>query len=71
MLESPRLLGSLIFLNLPYKEARKQALEAFESLYAKHVVEKASGNVSKAAELAQVHRNVLHRILSRDKAQND
>ena len=59
------------FLNLPYKEARKQALEAFESLYAKHVVEKASGNVSKAAELAQVHRNVLHRILSRDKAQND
>ena len=67
----PSSVGFSHFLNLPYKEARKQALEAFETLYAKHVVDKASGNVSKAAEIAQVHRNVLHRILSRDKAQND
>ena len=55
------------FLELPYKDARKQALEAFELTYAKHVVAEAGGNVSKAAETAQVHRNVLHRILARAK----
>jgi DNA-binding NtrC family response regulator len=55
------------FLGLPYKEARRQALEAFELAYAQHVVEMASGNITKAAEFAQVHRNVLHRILARAK----
>ena len=55
------------FLALPYKDARKGALEAFELAYAKHVVAEAGGNVSKAADNAQVHRNVLHRILARDK----
>ena len=55
------------FFELPYKEARKQALEAFEIAYAQHVVELAGGNVTKAAEHAQVHRNVLHRILARAK----
>jgi DNA-binding NtrC family response regulator len=55
------------FLGLPYKEARRQALEAFELAYANYVVEMASGNITKAAEFAQVHRNVLHRILARAK----
>ena len=55
------------FFGLPYKEARKQALEAFELAYAQHVVALASGNITKAAEIAQVHRNVLHRILARGK----
>jgi transcriptional regulator with GAF, ATPase, and Fis domain len=55
------------FLDLPYKEARRLALEAFELVYARHVVKTAGGNVSKAAEAAQVHRNVLHRILARGK----
>ncbi len=55
------------FLGLPYKDARRQALEAFELAYAQHVVDQAGGNVSKAAEIAQVHRNVLHRILARAK----
>jgi DNA-binding NtrC family response regulator len=57
------------FLSLPYKDARRQALEAFEECYAEHVVKQAAGNVSKAAEAAQVHRNVLHRILARKKEQ--
>jgi DNA-binding NtrC family response regulator len=56
--------GFEAFLDLPYKEARRQALEAFELAYAKHAVDAAGGNVSRAAETAQVHRNVLHRILS-------
>ncbi len=55
------------FLALPYKEARRQALEAFELAYAQHVVDLAGGNITKAAEHAQVHRNVLHRILARAK----
>ena len=55
------------FFGLPYKEARKQALEAFEIAYAQHVVELAGGNITKAAEQAQIHRNVLHRILARAK----
>jgi two-component system, NtrC family, response regulator len=59
------------FLALPYKEARRQALEAFEIAYAQHVVEMASGNITKAAEFAQVHRNVLHRILARAKHDKD
>jgi transcriptional regulator with PAS, ATPase and Fis domain len=57
------------FFGLPYKEARKQALEAFELAYAQHVVALASGNVTKAAEIAQVHRNVLHRILARGRGE--
>ncbi len=58
------------FFGLPYKEARKQALEAFEEAYANHVVELAGGNITKAAEHAQVHRNVLHRILARAKEEH-
>ncbi len=59
------------FFGLPYKEARKQALEAFELAYAQYVVELAGGNITKAAEQAQVHRNVLHRILARAKNADD
>lgn len=59
------------FFGLPYKEARKQALEAFELAYAQHVVDLAGGNITKAAEHAQVHRNVLHRILARAKEEGE
>ncbi|MEL6188252.1 MAG: sigma-54 dependent transcriptional regulator, partial [Myxococcota bacterium] len=58
------------FLDLPYKEARRAALEAFEIAYAQRAVEKAGGNVTKAAEMAEVHRNVLHRILAREKKED-
>jgi transcriptional regulator with PAS, ATPase and Fis domain len=57
-------------LDLPYKEARRLALEQFEAAYAEHVVARAGGNVTKAAEQAQIHRNVLHRILSRSRSSN-
>ncbi|MBI2375271.1 MAG: sigma 54-interacting transcriptional regulator [Deltaproteobacteria bacterium] len=59
--------GFQAFFDLPYKEARRQVLDAFELAYARHAVETAGGNVRKAAETAQVHRNVLHRILARRK----
>ncbi|MBK6688656.1 MAG: sigma 54-dependent Fis family transcriptional regulator [Deltaproteobacteria bacterium] len=57
------------FFGLPYKEARRQALEAFELAYAQNVVAQAGGNVTKAADTAQVHRNVLHRILARGRGE--
>jgi DNA-binding NtrC family response regulator len=63
--------GFEAFLELPYKEARKAALEAFERVYAEHVVEKAGGNITKAADIAQVHRNVLHRILGKAKQEEE
>ena len=59
------------FLELPYKEARKAALESFERQYAEHVVRKANGNITKAADIAQVHRNVLHRILGKVKQDDE
>ncbi len=63
----PEASGVLVggFFHLPFKDAKKQAMIAFETAYANYVVELAAGNISKAAELAQVHRNVLHRILAR------
>ena len=63
--------GFRAFLNMPYKEARRAALEAFERTYAEHVVGKAGGNITKAADLAQVHRNVLHRILGRIRSDDE
>lgn len=57
------------FFSMPYKEARRAALEAFEMAYARHVIDRAGGNITKAAELAEVHRNVLHRILGKSKAE--
>jgi DNA-binding NtrC family response regulator len=58
------------FLDLPYKEARRQAIDAFELAYAEHALRKAAGNVSRAAEQAEVHRNVLHRILARARGED-
>jgi transcriptional regulator with GAF, ATPase, and Fis domain len=57
--------GFETWFRLPYKEARRQAIEAFELAYAENAVRVAGGNVSKAAEASDVHRNVLHRILAR------
>jgi two-component system, NtrC family, nitrogen regulation response regulator GlnG len=51
----------------PYKEARQQVIEAFERQYAESVVARANGSVRDAADLAGVHRNVLHRILGNKK----
>ncbi|MFO0723513.1 MAG: sigma 54-interacting transcriptional regulator [Myxococcota bacterium] len=62
--DDPEIPGFQAYFHLPYKEARRQALEAFELAYAKNAVAAAGGNVSRAADKAEVHRNVLHRILA-------
>lgn len=53
--------------DLTYREARRRAINEFELAYARTLVERHGGNVTRAADAAEVHRNVLHRILSRER----
>ncbi len=52
-------------LELPYHEARKVVLDRFESRYFPRLLERAGGVMAKAAELAQIARPSLYRILER------
>lgn len=44
------------FFTLTYKEAKKYVLDKFEKVYLTHLLQQTNGNVSKAAELAGIHR---------------
>ncbi|MDX9752996.1 MAG: sigma-54 dependent transcriptional regulator [bacterium] len=48
------------FMNLTYKEAKKRVLDEFENTYFSTLLRKTGGNVSKASELANIHRKNLH-----------
>jgi transcriptional regulator with PAS, ATPase and Fis domain len=50
---------------LPYHEARKIVLDRFEESYVPRLIERAEGNVSRAAELAGIARPSLYRLLER------
>jgi two-component system response regulator GlrR len=50
---------------LPYEVARRQAIDAFERDYVAALLERADGNVAKAARSAGVNRAYLHRLLRR------
>jgi two-component system, NtrC family, response regulator GlrR len=52
-------------LSIPYSEARRRLLDAFEKGYVRALLEQHEGNVSQAAEAAQVDRGQLHRIIRR------
>jgi DNA-binding NtrC family response regulator len=52
---------------LPFHEARKIVLDRFEEAYLPHLLERAGGVVSRAAELAGVARPSLYRMLERIK----
>jgi len=43
-------------LNLSYKDAKKSILDEFEKMFFTHLLKKSGGNISRAAQLAQVHR---------------
>jgi two-component system NtrC family response regulator len=45
---------------LNYKEAKKTVLDDFEQRYFSSLLRKSGGNVSRAADLAQIHRKNLH-----------
>jgi DNA-binding NtrC family response regulator len=51
--------------NVPYADARKRALEAFEQSYVQALVKAHDGNVSRAASAAQMDRAYLYRLLRR------
>ena len=61
-------LGLEVFYDLPYKEAKKRAVWAFERAYVARAVEEADGNISRAAKKMGLHRNMVHRILSREQS---
>ncbi|UJR84465.1 sigma 54-interacting transcriptional regulator [Sandaracinus amylolyticus] len=52
-------------LAMPYKEARQQALGAFEERYLAHLLERSGGNVSQAARDAGLDRSYLFSLLRR------
>ncbi len=54
--------------SLPYHEAKRRVLEAFDRAYFPDVLKRVGGVVAKAAELAQVPRPSFHRMLSRARA---
>jgi transcriptional regulator with PAS, ATPase and Fis domain len=57
--------ASLIPLNRPLKDARQAWILGFEGVYVRHVLERADGNVTHAAELAGVSRRFLQRLIAR------
>jgi DNA-binding NtrC family response regulator len=56
---------SAIPLDRPLKDARQAWILGFESVYVRHVLARASGNVTHAAELAGVSRRFLQRLIAR------
>jgi DNA-binding NtrC family response regulator len=52
-------------LDRPLKDARQAWTMSFESVYVRHVLRRAQGNVTRAAEFAGVSRRFLQRMLAR------
>ena len=61
----PSTMESLIPLHLPLKDARQAWTESFESVYARSMLKKTGGNLTRAAELAGVNRRFMQRLLAR------
>lgn len=50
-------------LMLPFKEAREKTMELFHASYIRSLLERNSGNISRAAESAGIQRQYLHRLM--------
>ncbi len=57
--------GALVPTHLPLREARQAWMEQFESVYARALLARTGGNVSRAAELAGVSRRFFQRTMVR------
>jgi DNA-binding NtrC family response regulator len=53
------------YLNLSYKDARRQVLDAFEGRYAAHLLATSGGNVASAARRGRMDRTYLIKLLQR------
>ena len=58
MEQSPRIV-------VPLRVARQQAIDAFEKEYLRFVLERANGNVTRAAASLEISRQMLHKLLRR------
>jgi transcriptional regulator with PAS, ATPase and Fis domain len=63
--ESPREPPRQSLARMPFHEARRLVLDRFERAYLEDVLERANGVVARAAELAEVARPSLYRMLDR------
>lgn len=54
-----------ILTNLPFREAKDQWINHFESRYLPKLLERFSGNVTQAAEWAGIDRKTIHRLLKK------
>lgn len=50
--------------NLPYKDAKRYVLDEFEKVFFIHLLRKAGGNISRAAQMAEIHRKNFYVKLS-------
>lgn len=55
------------FSTLTYRQARERWLDQFESVYAEDLMRKYGGNLSRAAQAAQVDRKTFRKLLTREK----
>jgi len=55
---------TLVPVDLPFKDARAAWMDRFETVYVTALLRKTGGNVTRAAELAGLHRRTLQRILA-------
>jgi transcriptional regulator with GAF, ATPase, and Fis domain len=49
----------------PLRTARRNAADAFEKRYVEHVLGKSEGNVTRAAAIAEVSRQVIHKLMTK------
>jgi transcriptional regulator with PAS, ATPase and Fis domain len=60
----PMTADALVPVHLPLKEARVAWMDQFERRYAEALLKRTGGNVTRAAEIAGVHRRSLQRLLA-------
>lgn len=47
------------------RSARRQAVDRFEVEYVQQILRKSNGNVTKAAAIAEVSRQVIHKLIAK------
>ncbi|MCG8603923.1 sigma-54-dependent Fis family transcriptional regulator, partial [bacterium] len=51
-------------LTIPFMEARKQIIQSFETQYLVNLINRCNGNISKAAEEAEISRRTIYRLIN-------